>query len=117
MPACSNNRTDFRPLSGLPMPRSILACVLIVVGAAWAGCGAPEAKFHLDRGYLQKNYKPPEKPEEPEEKEGEEEAYEREWKAYQEDLKSFEPRVEGYERQIQNLADVMLSLFGTPDEP
>lgn len=54
-----------------------------------AGCGSPEAQFHLDRVYLYKSVGLPETRED----------------------------ANNLEKQVQNLKDIMAGLFGTPDDP
>jgi mono/diheme cytochrome c family protein len=62
---------------------------LVLAAGLLAGCGAPEAQFHSDRVYIHKSLDAPENSE--------------------------EARALG--AQLQNLADVMQSLFGAPDDP
>lgn len=64
--------------------------LLLPAACAWlAGCNSPEAEFRLDRVYIQKSLGQPEDREE----------------------------AAALEGQLRNLKDVMVGLFGTPDDP
>jgi mono/diheme cytochrome c family protein len=69
--------------------RRLLPAVLLASAASLTGCGAPEAEFHLDRVFVHKTLDEPESREE----------------------------ARNLNRQLQNLKDVMVGLFGTPNEP
>jgi mono/diheme cytochrome c family protein len=62
---------------------------LCLAGLFAAGCGSPEAEFHLDRVYVYKTLGQPEDRE----------------------------QAANLGRQLQNLKTVMAGIFGTPDEP
>lgn len=78
--------TEFLNVNMVTHSRLLL---LLAVGAVVAGCGAPEAQFHLDRVYIHKTLGEPESGE----------------------------QADKLGDQLKNLKDIVTSLFGTPDEP
>ncbi|MBW3596500.1 MAG: cytochrome c [Planctomycetes bacterium] len=71
------------------MDSRVVLFLLLSTGFFLSGCDSPEADFRLDRVYIQKTLGEPENGEE----------------------------VQALTTQLQNLKDVMVGLFGTPDDP